>query len=227
LPQDFFPRVTVIFDEANEARLEIEKRHTARTSPWQPFVQIMGSGARKVGISLWLICQSALIKNLGGSTVMRRNFTVFALDHETIRELVEDEEPLPTRRQAIIERIGGSSYPAATVLNGQAFLLDRAGLDRLQPASAAGCAWPGWNYNLRPKMPPRSVVSASVQSQSVPSAAISVPAQTQTPDTKMDAARKKKLIKALRRGGMTRIEARAELATMGEGLDNDDWADAA
>jgi hypothetical protein len=149
LPQDHFPRITVIFDEANEARTHIEARHPSKKSPWQPFVETMGSGARKVGISLWLICQSALIKNLGGSTVMRRNFTVFALDHSTIRELVEDEEPMVARRDAIIEGIAGQQYPAATVIAGQAFLLDRTGLDQMTPGSAAGCAWAGWDYTQR------------------------------------------------------------------------------
>lgn len=149
LPHDHFPRLTVVFDEANESRSMIEQRHKGRANPWPLFVEVMGSGARKVGISLWLICQSALIKNLGGSTVMRRNFSVFALDHATIVELVEDEEPSKVRREAIVERLGGASFPAATVLNGQAFLLDRAGLDQMVPPSAADCAWAGWDYGRR------------------------------------------------------------------------------
>lgn len=149
LPHDYFPRLTVVFDEANESRSMIEARHKGKTNPWPLFVEVMGSGARKVGISLWLICQSALIKNLGGSTVMRRNFSVFALDHATIVELIEDEEPIKTRREAIVERLSGAAYPAATMLNGQAFLLDRAGLDQLVPPSAADCAWAGWDYTQR------------------------------------------------------------------------------
>ena len=36
---------------------------------------------------------------------MRRNFSVFALDHATIVELVEDEEPSKVRREAIVERL--------------------------------------------------------------------------------------------------------------------------
>ena len=69
---------------------------------------------------------------------MRRNFTVFALDHATIRELIEDEEPVKARRDAILEQIGGADYPAAMMLQGQAFLLDRTGFDQLEPESEGG-----------------------------------------------------------------------------------------
>lgn len=197
LSQSHFPRVTVVFDEANEARTNIEARHKRGASPWQPFTEIMSSGARKVGISLWLICQSALIKNLGGSTVMRRNFTVFALDHATIRELIEDEEPMKVRRDAILNAIGGASFPAATALEGQAFLLDRTNIDRLAPDNARGCAWNGWDYDQRVglilpqarQQIARPVVSASAQPSatvraSVPGAIV-YPAAVQTTNGKI------------------------------------------
>jgi hypothetical protein len=181
LSQRHFPRLTVIFDEANEARIEISKRHTPKGNPWPAFTDIMGSGSRKVGISLWLICQSALIKNLGGSTVMRRNFTVFALDHMTIRELIEEEEPMKVRRDLIVSQLGGARFPAATVLDGQAFLLDRTDIDQLEPSSARGCAWDGWDYDKRTglivPLPPvaRPVVSAAAMPTSAVSTSIPVP----------------------------------------------------
>ena len=162
LPHDHFPRLTVVLDEANESRTMIERLHDKKTNPWPLFLEIMGSGARKVGISLWLICQSALIKNLGGSVTMRRNFTVFALDHATIIELIEDEEPLKARREAIIAQIGGQPFPAAAVFGGQAYLLDRAGIDRQLPPSAADCAWAGWDYAARrPRTMPRVAAHAT------------------------------------------------------------------
>lgn len=133
LPHDYFPRLNIIFDEANEARLNLDKR------VWEPFLQVMGSGARKVGVSLWLICQSALIKNLGGSEVMRRNYTVFALDHDTIAELTEGTDR--ARRELISARIAGSDFPAAMVDQGQAWLLDRTGIDRAVIPSARRLMW--------------------------------------------------------------------------------------
>lgn len=182
LSQSYFPRLTVIFDEANESRTEITKRHTTKSNPWPAFTEIMSSGARKVGISLWLICQSALIKNLGGSTVMRRNFTVFALDHMTIRELIEDEEPIKYRRELIVSQLGGARYPAATVLDGQAFLLDRTDIDQLAPQSARGCAWEGWDYEKRcglvlprQQQPIKPVVSAAATAASAVATSMPVP----------------------------------------------------
>jgi hypothetical protein len=168
LDHDFFPRLNVILDEANEMRLELNK---IDKRVWEPFMQVMGSGARKVGLSLWLICQSALIKNLGGSETMRRNYTVFALDHMTIAELVEDEEKSKARREMVIQGIAGQTFPAATVLNGQAFLLDRAGIDRAPIASARSLAWQGW----QPRQIARSVVAAKEQTSTVVRASVVVP----------------------------------------------------
>ena len=216
LPHNHFPRLTIVFDEANESRSMIEQRHKGKANPWPLFVEVMGSGARKVGISLWLICQSALIKNLGGSTVMRRNFSVFALDHATIVELIEDEEPIKARREAIVERLGGTQFPAATVLNGQAFLLDRAGLDQLVPPSAVDCAWAGWDYARRQPRnvaPVRSV--ASVRPTEVVSARVAVPVTVQAwTDGRTDGPRaeQSKALAYLRwfvRQGKTREAARA------------------
>ncbi len=45
----------------------------------------------------------------------------------------------------------------------------------------------------------------------------------QTP--KLTPDRKKALIAAMRKNGRTRREARSILAQLGEGLDNDDWAE--
>jgi hypothetical protein len=80
----------------------------------------------------------------------------------------------------------------------------------------------------------RPVVSASVQT-GVTNATVraSVPVsaesnrQTEPQTGKLSADRKKALIAAMKRGGRTRKEARAIFLAMGEGLDNDDWADAA
>jgi hypothetical protein len=228
LPHTHFPRLTIIIDEANETRTEIERRHASKKSPWQAFVEVMGSGARKVGISLWLICQSALIKNLGGSTVMRRNFTVFALDHATIRELVEDEEPVKARRDAVLEQIGGADYPAAMMLAGQAFLLDRTGLDRLEPESGGGCAWDGWEYQLdvpvcaRPSIP-------SVRPDTAVRASVAVPAAPTRTDGRTDGVyhqdRIRLYLKALARQGRSREEARAWAETRGLRFENSLWTE--
>jgi len=231
LSQAHFPRLTVIFDEANEARTEISKRHTTKGNPWPAFTDIMGSGSRKVGISLWLICQSALIKNLGGSSVMRRNFTVFALDHMTIRELIEDEEPMKIRRELIVKQLGGARFPAATVLDGQAFLLDRTDIDQLEPSSARGCAWQGWDYANRcglvlpaskPVVSAAARPSATVSASFSPADLLSMPA----PDGRTaDGQRTRLYLKAMAAAGKTREYARERMTLLGMPFENSLWTE--
>jgi hypothetical protein len=238
LSQTHFPRLTVIFDEANESRTNIEARHKRGASPWQAFTEVMGSGSRKVGISLWLIAQSALIKNLGGSTVMRRNYTVFALDHATIRELIEDEEPFKDRRDAILAQIGGARFPAATVLEGQAFLLDRTNIDQLEPESARGCAWDGWDYDQRTGLvlprkqiaaqPARAVVSASVRPSATVSAHVELESLLSTPvapGRTPDGQRTRIYLKALAHAGRTRQQARDRMTKLGMPFENNLWTE--
>lgn len=215
LAHDYFPRLNVILDEANEARSALDKR------VWEPFLQVMGSGARKVGISLWLIAQSALIKNLGGSTVMRRNFTVMALDHATIAELIEDEEPNKQRRDLILARIAGQDFPACMVDNAQAYLLDRAGIDRAPIQSARALAW----------QPRKLAVAASVRPNET--ARASVAPQTYAPrtDGRTDEARftQDKALAYLRwfvRQGKTRDMARAWFDTNGLDFQNSLYTEA-
>lgn len=242
LPHDHFPRITVVFDEANESRTMISALHSPKSNPWPRFVEIMGSGARKVGISLWLICQSALIKNLGGSVVLRRNFTIFALDHATVVELIEDEEPIKERREAIITQLGGQTFPAATVLNGQAFLLDRTGLNTMQPGSAADCAWAGWDYlnrtprnarRLLSKQKPETAMRASARVDAMRPAMDSTPAKAQkapenaTPrpvmqsitHNKLDEWQRDELVRILFRKGWTYRQVREGIAKAGLTVD--------
>ena len=215
LPHTHFPRLTVILDEANETRTMIESLHDKKTNPWPQFLEIMGSGARKVGISLWLICQSALIKNLGGSSVLNRNFTIFGLDHATIVELIEDQEPKKERRDLIIEQIGGEPFPAAAVLNGQAYMLDRTGLDQLVPRSAADCAWGGWDYaERRPRNLPRVATVANARPTEALRVTMPMPAPALTPD------RRPIYFKALLIRGKKRHEIRAWCEQHGLRFDN-------
>lgn len=76
LPYDYFPRLTVVFDEANNARAfeRIYSGAKRRLDPWPLFAQCLGSGARKVNICVWLLLQSALVEDIGLSGAMRQNF---------------------------------------------------------------------------------------------------------------------------------------------------------
>lgn len=150
LDQYHFPRLTVVLDEANTAQAAFERMYAGsrkRTNPWPLFAQVLGSGARKVGISIWMLAQSALVEDLGVSGAMRQNFTRFALDDYTIRQMVDRDERQVDRKRAIYERMPGMQFPAVAMVESEAYLLDRAGLDHVSPpANSRRAAWDGWDY---------------------------------------------------------------------------------
>lgn len=150
LDQYHFSRLTVVLDEANTAQAAFDRLYAGsrkRTNPWPAFAQVLGSGARKVGISIWLLAQSALVEDLAISGAMRENFTRFALDDHTIRQLVDREERQAARKRAIYERLPGLQFPAVAMVEHEAYLLDRTGLDRIAPpANSRRAAWDGWDY---------------------------------------------------------------------------------
>lgn len=150
LDQYHFPRLTVVLDEANNAQAAFDRLYAGsrkRANPWPLFAQVLGSGARKVGISIWLLVQSALVEDLGVSSALRENFTRFALDDHTIRQLVDRDERQLDRKRAIYELLPGLPYPAVAMVESEAYLLDRSGLDHVSPpANSQRAAWDGWDY---------------------------------------------------------------------------------
>lgn len=148
LPHDHFPRLTVLVDEANEVRrfLDIAPKR-GDTTPWQAFAEVLGSGARKVGISIILLMQSANVDDLGMSGLMRNNFARVALDPLSIQGLISQEETNKERRALLFTAIADQQFPAAMARKGQVHLLDRTGLDqRPTPTSAQASIWPGWAH---------------------------------------------------------------------------------
>jgi Helicase HerA, central domain len=139
-----FPRLTVLLDETNNARAALDKARRGEISPWQQFAQVLGSGARKVNISIVLLCQ-ANVEDLGLSGPMRQNFTRIALDDRTAKLMIAHDESDPERRKLLFAALIGRSYPAVAVFDGQVHILDRTGLDDYQrPANARSCAWSGY-----------------------------------------------------------------------------------
>lgn len=142
-----FARLTVLVDEALIVRLKNDRRERGRESLWSGFADVLGSGARKVNISLVMLTQSALVKDLNISTALRENFTVLALDHNAATELVDAEERVRANREPYYEALAGLAYPAVVARRGRVYLADRTGLDRAPDVgSVAHLAWPGWDY---------------------------------------------------------------------------------
>ena len=142
LPLDHWTRLTVLLDEANITRLRLDTGARGRITPWQEFAQVLGSGARKVRISILLLCQSANVEDLGLSGPMRENFLRIALDSTAARKLIQVDEPNPERKKQLLAALDGMSYPAVAEHRGRVHLLDRTGLDRVPPPpNAAQAAW--------------------------------------------------------------------------------------
>ena len=226
LPHDYFPRLTVVFDEANNAQQAFERIYSGakrRLDPWPLFAQCLGSGARKVNICVWLLLQSALVEDIGLSGAMRQNFTRFALDLETIRQMLNKEKA--DRRAAIDAALVGERFPATATIDSEVYLLDRAGLDRPPtPRGSALAAWDGWDYDRNcalvedaetmpalPQHTARSVRPSAVESASIPApVAVAVPVRTdgRTDGAQYSQERAILYLRALVRQGYTRQRCR-------------------
>lgn len=125
LPADHFGRLTVVVDEAFLAKQALD---SGKESIWRRFVPVMGSGARKIGISLILLTQTANVEDIGLSTPLRENYTRIALDTSAARKLIIAEEPSRARREQLLSVLGGVRWPAVAEHAGQIELLDRSDL---------------------------------------------------------------------------------------------------
>jgi hypothetical protein len=205
LPVNHWQRLTVVLDEANNARAALDTGKRGTMTPWQQFALTLGSGARKVRISVILLAQSANVDDIGISGAMRDNFCRIALDSGAARKLITSEEPNAQRRKALYAALDGKEYPAVCEMRGAVYLLDRTDLDKqAQPLNARACVWRGWDYAAQPD-------------------------ETDTPQTDgrtdgtpfvMTEQQKRDLLVALRRQGVKRDEARDRYAIE---FSNDDW----
>jgi len=234
LPHDFFPRLTVVFDEANNAQAAFERIYSGakrRLDPWPLFAQCLGSGARKVNISVWMLVQSALVEDLNLSGSMRQNFTRIGLDAYTIDQMLREEKS-KTRRDAIVALLPGASYPATAAIDHEVYLLDRAGLDRPPtPRNSALAAWDGWDYDnnvalveeteTMPALPPQTLASVRPQPVERASVAVSaVPSGRTDGRTVYSQDRALLYLRALVRQGYTRDRARDWMDARGLAFQN-------
>lgn len=184
LPHTHFPRITVLLDEANTAcrRLSIAKR--GETSKWEQFAEALGSGARKVGLSIQLLAQSANVEDIGLSGPMRQNFTRICLDAATTKLMIRNEEMDASRKPDLYKALEGQAYPSTTVQSGRVVLLDRTGLDQIAPpANARAALWvDGYDRadallsgRQIAQQPARPVVSAAATASTTVRASVPIP----------------------------------------------------
>lgn len=159
MPVEAWTRLTVLLDEGNITRLRFDMKERRETNRWQEFVEVLGSGARKVRIGVILLCQSANVEDLGMSGSMRRNFFRIGLDHAVARLMLKDE-PNPERRKMLYAQLEGQQFPAVCEYRGQFYALDRTGVDRVPaPRAPQSALWLGWSSAPREVKPsPRELV---------------------------------------------------------------------
>lgn len=129
LPETYFDRLNVIVDEAFLLKENLDTgTRKGQINYWALLAEILSSGARKVGISLILLTQTANVEDLGISGPLRRNFFRLAIDAPSIRLMIAREETNHERKQQLYEALIGLQYPATAEIGGQIHLLDRFGL---------------------------------------------------------------------------------------------------
>lgn len=131
LKPDYFKRLTIVLDEAFAASMHLGSARKGQISPWEMFSEVLSSGARKVGISVIMLTQTANVEDLGLSGPLRQNFTRIALDQRSIKLMIQQEEKDSERRQMIYDALIGMQFPATTVVDTSVELLDRTDLDRI------------------------------------------------------------------------------------------------
>lgn len=212
-----FRRLTVLVDEAVITRAAFESQ--GKSNPWTRFAAVLGSGARKVNLSVVLLTQSVNVADLGISGPLRENYSRIALDARTCRQLFEDDAS-KARRDALAAGLPTQGdYPAAMEVAGEVFYLDRRSIVSVErPQGAEGAIW-------------RGGVAVAPVSASAPSVdpAEAVRRLVETDRQQTDAAPpidRVALLRALRGAGKTREEARTFLRSYGVEFDNGLWTQA-
>ena len=127
-----FDRLTVLIDEVPAIVLRDKKS-------WAQFASQLGSEARKVNMSMVLLTQSPLVRDIEISSVMRENFTRIALGDQASELLKEETDR--NRKQALLELLKGLEYPAAMEYRGELHLLDTSNVPSLARSARPARLW--------------------------------------------------------------------------------------
>jgi hypothetical protein len=127
-----FPRVVVLLDEAPAVALHEPKE-------WQQLVSRLTSEARKIGLSFWLLGQSHLVRDLGLSTLVRRNLGLVSLGPQALDLVYEERDA--ARRKQLTDLMRGQQRPTAYAYKSEVHVLDVAGVPALAARRFTPQAW--------------------------------------------------------------------------------------
>lgn len=198
-----FVPVTVLIDEAPAVALDDPKR-------WTELVSRLTSEARKTGIRLVILGQSHLVRDLGLSTLVRRNLGLVALGPQAL-DLVNDERDA-RRRAQLVDLLRGQDRAAAFAYRGEVQVLDVSNVPALAARPFTPRAWV-------PSVPPGDDTGGGTFGGN---------GSTLEPgnEAQHDATFfREALVVSLKRAGRTREEIRQELQAMGLGLRNTEYSD--
>lgn len=149
-----FTRLTILVDEVvitktffDSSKIEGPNGKPVPDDTWERFIKVLGSGARKVAVSVILMTQSPNVDDLGVSGPLRENYARICLDARTVRQLIKEDADRE-RRDALRELLPDQGeYPAVMEMNGEVFFLNRTKVvDVAKPAGADNALWDGWDY---------------------------------------------------------------------------------
>lgn len=143
-----FDRLTVLIDEVPAIVLRDK-------ASWARFASQLGSEARKVSMSMVLLTQSPLVRDIEISSVMRENFTRIALGDQAARLLSDESDG--KRKAALLELLRGQQHPAAMEYQGEVHLLDTSGVPALARQAGRARLW------VPPQAPPQLDASSATR----------------------------------------------------------------
>lgn len=198
-----FTPIVVLLDEAPAVALDDPKR-------WEALVGRLTSEARKVGMRFWLLGQSHLVRDLGLSSLVRRNLGLVALGPQAL-DLVGEEKDAQRRRQ-LVDLIRGQQRPAAFAYRSEVHVLDVSAVPQL---AARDFTPQAWAPSVRPV-------------EDALDAALGAMVRT---DGRTDGGQhravelRESLVVGLKRAGRNREEIRQELQQIGLGLTNAEYGE--
>ncbi len=201
--EKIFPSLTVLIDEAPAIALQDEKR-------WTKLVSYLTSEARKIGIRLIVLGQSHLVRDLGLSTLVRRNLGLVGLGPTAI-DLVTSERDAKRRAQ-LVDLLRGQGRTAAYMHQQQVEVLDVSSVPLLAAQPFTPRAWV-------PSGLPDDDMGFDGFSSEPSGLSGSDEAQQDAGDLK------ERLVCALKRRRLNRDEIRQELARLKMTLDNNEYRD--
>lgn len=127
-----FTPITVLIDEAPAVALYDQKQ-------WTFLASRLTSEARKIGIRLLILGQSHLVRDLGLSSLVRRNLGLVGLGAQALDLVTEERDS--RRRSQLLDLVRGNTYVAAYSYRAQIEVLDVINVPQIAAKPLTAHVW--------------------------------------------------------------------------------------